>query len=320
MALTIYRSTDSGAPSLTYAAGSFIAMLDACLRTGYGSKAGAGWTKPFTGANIAVFRQGTGGNGRYIRVWNARTGDDPATYCMTANVRGYEAMTAVSTGTNPFPTTAQSNRNGLMVRVAHSSPSYPTGWIVRATSNWFDVLVFTGYAAPRGAASAPVADSYLSFGAFPSLKSGDTYNDFILADPNNEHHYYQHVGVSPPTYSAYVSRNDLGVVGSKVAALVPLSPCNESYMGTGNPSYFPYPNRVNNSVDLYQYALFSEGYFRGVLPGVWGSAHGLTAIGFGNTFSGIAPVAGRTFEIIPISAAGPDMGMIFETSDTFTGL
>ena len=319
MALTIYRSTDSGAPSLTYAAGSFIAMLDACLRTGYGSKAGAGWTKPFTGSNIVVFRQGAGGNGRYIRVWNARTGDDPATYCMTANVRGYEDMTAVSTGTNPFPTVAQSNNNGLMVRVALASPSYPTGWIVRATSNWFDVLVFTGLAPPRGANSAPVADSYLSFGAFPSLKSGDTYNDFILAEANNSYQFYPYVGLSS-SFLAYVSRNDLGTIGSKAALLVPLSACGESYMGVGNPSYFPYPNRVNNSVDLFQYALHSEGYFRGVLPGVWGSAHGVTAIGFGNTFSGIAPVAGRTFEVITASAASTDIGMILETSDTFTGL
>lgn len=319
MALTIYRSTDSGAPSLTYAAGSFIAMLDACLRTGYGSKAGAGWTKPFTGSNIAVFCQGAGGNGRYIRVWNARTGDDPATYCMTANVRGYEAMTAVSTGTNPFPTVAQSNNNGLLVRVACSSPSYPTGWIVRATSNWFDVLVFTGLTSPRGANSAPVADSYLSFGAFPSLKSGDTYNDFILAEANNSYVYYPYVGLSS-TYLVYVSRNDLGTIGSKAALLVPLSACGESYMGVGNPSNFPYPNRVNNSVDLFQYALHSEGYFRGALPGVWGSAHGVTAIGFGNTFSGIAPVAGRTFEVIAASTASTDIGMILETSDTFTGL
>ena len=319
MALTIYRSTDSGAPSLTYAAGSFIAMLDACLRTGYGSKAGAGWTKPYTGANIAVFRQGAGGNGRYIRVWNARTGDDPATYCMTANVRGYEAMTAVSTGTNPFPTTTQSNSNGLLVRVAYSSPSYPTGWIVRATSNWFDVLVFTGDTPPRGANSAPVADSYLSFGAFPSLKSGDTYNDFILAEANNSNNYYPYVGFSSQ-YLAYVSRNDLGVVGAKAAAIVPLSGCGEGMMGVGNSSSFPYPNRVNNSVDLFQYALYSEGYIRGVLPGVWGSAHGMAAIGFGNTFSGIAPVAGRTFEVIAASAGASDIGMILETSDTFTGL
>lgn len=319
MALTIYRSTDSGAPSLTYAAGSFIAMLDACLRTGYGSKAGAGWTKPYTGANIAVFRQGAGGNGRYIRVWNARTGDDPTTYCMTANVRGYEAMTAVSTGTNPFPTTTQSNSNGLLVRVASSSPQYPTGWIVRATPSWFDVLIFTGYSAPRGANSAPVADSYLSFGAFPSLKSGDTYNDFILAEANNSYNYYPYVGLSS-TYLVYVSRNDLGVVGAKAAVLVPLSSCGEGMMGNGHYSNFPYPNRVNNSVDLFQYALHSEGYFRGVLPGVWGSAHGVAAIGFGNTFSGLAPVAGRTFEVIAASITSTEVGMILETSDTFTGL
>ena len=117
-----------------------------------------------------------------------------------------------------------------------------------------------------------------------------------------------------------MSRNDLGTVGAKAAALVPLSGCGEGTMGIGNPPSFPYPNRVNNSVDLYQYVLFSEGYVRGVLPGVWGSAHGVTAIGFGNTFSGIAPVAGRTFEVVAASVVDVAIGMIFETSDTFTGL
>ena len=153
----------------------------------------------------------------------------------------------------------------------------------------------------------------------PSLKSGDTYNDFILAEADNSYSFYPYVGPSS-SFLAYVSRNDLGTVGAKAAALVPLSGCGENVMGNGNYSVFPYPNRVNNSVDLYQYALLSEGYFRGVLPGVWGSAHGVTAIGFGNTFSGIAPVAGRTFEVIAASTASTEIGMILETSDTFTGL
>ena len=39
MAVTVYRSTDTGAPALyTDSAGSLITILDACLVNGYGSQ------------------------------------------------------------------------------------------------------------------------------------------------------------------------------------------------------------------------------------------------------------------------------------------
>lgn len=49
MAVTIYRSTDAGAPALpanvAYNSAKFyMDVIKACLVTGYGSKAGAGWT------------------------------------------------------------------------------------------------------------------------------------------------------------------------------------------------------------------------------------------------------------------------------------
>ena len=47
MPVTVYRSTDAGAPLLTNSNGSLIAVLKACLVDGYGSKASAGWTAPF---------------------------------------------------------------------------------------------------------------------------------------------------------------------------------------------------------------------------------------------------------------------------------
>ena len=53
MTVRIYKSTDSGAPTLTGQAFSLISLLLACLVDGYGSKAAAGWTKPYTGTNLA---------------------------------------------------------------------------------------------------------------------------------------------------------------------------------------------------------------------------------------------------------------------------
>ncbi|MGE3907973.1 MAG: hypothetical protein AB7K36_01385, partial [Chloroflexota bacterium] len=52
----IYRSTDSGAPVLTGQAGSLLNLLDKCLVDGYGSKAAAGWSRPYTGTNKTAYR------------------------------------------------------------------------------------------------------------------------------------------------------------------------------------------------------------------------------------------------------------------------
>lgn len=51
MPVTVYRSTDAGAPVLSNSNGSLIAVLKACLVDGYSSKASAGWTAPFTGTS-----------------------------------------------------------------------------------------------------------------------------------------------------------------------------------------------------------------------------------------------------------------------------
>ena len=48
MTVTVYRSTDASAPVLTGVAGAMKAVLDACLVNGYGAKAAAGWSAPFS--------------------------------------------------------------------------------------------------------------------------------------------------------------------------------------------------------------------------------------------------------------------------------
>ena len=64
-----------------------------------------GWQKVFSGANLAVYRsQNVMGNRRFLRV--ADTGN------VDARVVAYNNMTAVSTGTGPFPTAAQISGGG----------------------------------------------------------------------------------------------------------------------------------------------------------------------------------------------------------------
>lgn len=99
MGVNHYHHDDAGAPVLSGQAGALIALLDAVLVNGYGSKAGLGWTIAFTAANKRVYRlNSVTQSGRYLRV------DDTA--AKYAVVNAYNAMTGIDTGTGGFPDTA----------------------------------------------------------------------------------------------------------------------------------------------------------------------------------------------------------------------
>src|SRR4051812_48257028 len=113
MAVTLYKSTDAGAPVLTGQVGSLVALLDAVLVNGYGAKPAAGWTKAFAGANLAAYRvTAVGATGFYLDVVDS--GLSGTLGARSARCRGFETMTALSTGTGAFPTVAVAV-NGIQV-------------------------------------------------------------------------------------------------------------------------------------------------------------------------------------------------------------
>ncbi len=57
MTVTVYRSTDAGAPPLDGTAGSFVDVLDWCLVSG--APTPAGWTIEFTSGDLRSYRQGS---------------------------------------------------------------------------------------------------------------------------------------------------------------------------------------------------------------------------------------------------------------------
>lgn len=320
MALTIYRSSDAGAPVLTMAAGGLIALLDACLRTGYGAKAGAGWTKPFSGSNIACFKQGAGGNNRYIRVWDARGGAADSSQKRSALIRGYENMTGVSTGTGPFPTTSQVGGNGMYApyRDQYELDNAAQSWIVRATSNWFDVHIDMRPTDYNSGASTYRSLSHFAFGNFQSYKSGDTYNEYIhggSADLTiNNLQTYSIDGDG----SLYVTRSDTGAGASQPAAMVPdglqITP---SYYAGGTSSVFSYPARIASTLPMCEFQLICDGEIRGIVPGLWTTLTPIINLGVANTFNGVGALSGRTFEVNGQYGIGSG-ALILETSDTFT--
>lgn len=155
-----FTSADSGAPVLSGSVGAMIRLLDWVLV----SK--GGWDKAFTGTNLAAYRSQSG-NRFYLRV-----DDTQATY---SRMRGYRAMTAISSGTNPFPNTTQAPSatwGWVKSVVADSTPI--RYWGVR--TNRYLLIVIEHSNITTGGISYR---SIVTFGDFPSYGETDPYNTLL---------------------------------------------------------------------------------------------------------------------------------------------
>lgn len=175
MAVTTYQNTDASAPTLTGQVGSTIALLDAVLVNGYGSKAAAGWTKPFSGTNIAVYRNNpsaSGSTGMYLRV-----DDTNATY---TTIKAYKTMTDVNTGTDVIPNSNPSySANEVYWNKSANSSSTQRMWAVVADDRTFYITM-----APNSTVPATVNTYCIVGGAgdFDTFVPGNSYNYFIAGN------------------------------------------------------------------------------------------------------------------------------------------
>lgn len=316
MTMTVYKSTDVSAPTLTNTNGSLINVLDKCLVAGYGAKAGAGWTKPFTGTNLAAFRQGAGGNNRYLRVLDNGFSTGNAALRRVL-IRGYENMTAISTGTNAFPTTTQVSGNGMTASYLQiTSTVTPTTWTIYATSNYFlfHVELFDD-------AAGTVYNSLFGFGRFESLKVGDVYNDVIFGGGNDASGQDYAGQYNTANQQMYVSRSDTGSVGAVDAMIRGVF--GSTYIGSGNQPDYPYPDRINNSLKMARVSIWCSGYKRGYLTGIWDVAHAPADVGPNKTTwsgAGSGLLSGKEFvyvaQLAPNVAGGAWPAI--ETSNTWS--
>lgn len=89
----------------------------------------AGWTKAFSGTNLAAYKSADPASvGHYLRV------DD--TNAQFARVVGYESMSDVNTGTGPFPTAAQMSGGGYWPK-SIISDSTAVAWSLAADARLF---------------------------------------------------------------------------------------------------------------------------------------------------------------------------------------
>jgi hypothetical protein len=93
-------------------------------------RAGGGWLKPFSGSNLAAYQSASATSTQlYLRV------DDNGT--TAAQVRGYENMTGISTGTGLFPTVAQRADTAALWQKSSVADSTARDWAVVSDGTLF---------------------------------------------------------------------------------------------------------------------------------------------------------------------------------------
>lgn len=311
MPVTVYTNTDAGAPAaIVNAGGSLITILDACLVNGYGSKAGAGWTKEFSGTNVAVYKQGAGSNGMCVRVDDA---NGPI-----ARIRGFGVVTDVNTGTGPFPTDSQISGGGYLFK--HNTGAGSRNWYVIANEKAF--YFWTLYDTTTSGASAGLT----FFGDIKGLMAADNFNTMLMSGWSNGSKNNS-ISSSPGDYAGAFSPLNVNIPGHFIArsytqlgGSVAVGKRSEShrfnYSRYGTISSYALnwlsemqaatvPSLVDGALYLSPMVVH-EGApkeDRGYLPGLWHVDH-IPSFGVGDTFDVTEGYhAGKSFVILPVYGA-----------------
>jgi hypothetical protein len=330
MAITYYRYDDASAPTLTGEVGSLVNLLDKCLVTGYGSKAAAGWTKPYTGANKAVFRMATGAgkNGHYLRVLDDGTSAIGA--ARTADILGFTAMTTVDAGSGKFPQTTQlaATYVGLAFVKSDTLSNVQRPWLLVADDTAFYLIGWqTATTMVNNHIGAASRHSHFCFGQFYSYKTSETNNTVIWGKNNST--YTDTSGYSEgarmsgsSSYTAnnrtFMAKDYMGLRESVNGALA-----NSGFHSGANTTpvgQVSFPNPMTGDIDYSPNLITERDYFtatayvhmRGKMPFLYGfdaAAPDVT--------STTQPTFIRMFDVL--TGAGADAGKTFLVTHHYSG-
>jgi hypothetical protein len=273
---TVYASTDASAPVITGEHGSLVAALKAILVDGYGAKAGAGWSYPYTsGTDYACFRQAAGSHQRYFAVNDTDT--------RMARIIGYESMTDATSGSNPFPTSAQLS-GGFYIRKSITEDAVARHWLCFATDRTMYLFIFSAQPAsgPLNLASEGIGDVvHFAFGqGAGSLVPSDVYNTFafgststsatvISADDTRS--MLHRSSITSDLAGHYLARRASLAAGSAPMVKAPAS----LYVGNSGVSGQTFPSGAG-ALRISKFHLFDADvavagpyHYRGSAPGLW---------------------------------------------------
>ena len=276
---TIYRWDDAGAPTLDGLAGSAIAVLQACLVDGYGSKPAAGWTKPFHTGDIAVFQAAAG---RVLKLWD----DGSHLDTRVVRVAGGASAVDVDTIVDMHPQVADDNVGWLKSPELNATARE---WLVIADENRFFFLPHTGSGTLAG--SGPYQGIELKlyyYGRYASLKPGDAQNWILWASATTSIGSSQNWAITTCTAITDINSNnnttsrngfaadDLGNVGCDaeiIRAVGPNVSASQVMGAAGN----RYPDAISGGLWLSQAYFYqpinTREYIRGAWPGLLVPSH-----------------------------------------------
>lgn len=274
--------------------------------------AGSGWTKPFTGTNLAMYRQPVGtSNGFYFRV-------DDNTTARELGVRGFETASDITGGTGPFPTVAQ--QATAFWQKSSAADATARAWVLVCNGPTFYLWVNTT-ANTRGGTTGM---QMYTFGDFTSFKSGDVYNTHIQTNVTT----LTLNDTLAATAQAAINTAYLNVVAAgtwaarshtQIGSSVTLGrhtdvakTSNVAIIGSGG---IAYPSPVDGGVYVAPIFIHENtlAVLRGQFNGLWAPCHN-RALTDGDTFAGTGTLAGKTFEVFNNNAAGQ---LFLEMSNTW---
>lgn len=258
--------------------------------------AGAGWTKPFSAANKAVFRSANvQGSRHYFRF------DETATNTLM-RVRGYETMTTVDAGTGLYPTNTQVNGGGYWSKSVQADAT-PVPWEVIADSRF---VLF------RAAAGLPLGASYdagplRGFGDPVALNpAGDAFASFVNASSSSDPYLLLgglDVGGQQAQGGVYAARGRVGTGGAVQCDTKPYAGSPAIYSGNDT-ALGPHPSPVDGKLRMGpRFICESDSVPRADIPGVYHVPQsGLLSspIAPRDYMDGAGVLAGRTLVALPV--------------------
>jgi len=266
----------------------------------------AGWTKTFSGTNLAAYKGDTVlGTGCLLRV------DD--TSAQFAKVIGYESMTDIATGLGLFPSTAQFN-GGLWWSKSNAASAAARPWIVVADDR--GVFFFV-----KNADTSGEYQGYY-FGDILSLKSNDPYACVLRANSASRVasvtamvdslEYADGTGSGEGLYIARAANTLGGSVKAFATPVLTYTQALTHYTGSGG---WPYPGAVDNGLLLTPILIWSAIVgLRGYYPGLRSSPQITNgAFATGDKIAGSGDMVGKTVTVIKLGAptAGAGQGVVF---------
>lgn len=315
MPVTVYKSTDVGAPSLPGTSGSTCTVLDACLVNGYGAKAAAGWAIAFTGANKRIYRPPTGLLRSYLRVQDDAPRAAPFNNAFEARITCSEGATTVDTQTGKFPATT----NGVILQKTSDGTAKP--WIVIADDRTAYMFVQSGDYG-LGWASFTAGEYY------STRSGGDSFNGLLIG--NNTETIAATPAQAPgnenlPKLSAFTAQlaghfvpRSWGQQGPQTANTQVGKHGNAAHSASNLMGLMQYPNPFDAGLYLSQVWIheITGLLVRGRMRGFWHCLHPASTLKDGDTWSGTGALAGKTFLAIGPVPDGQGT-FVMETSDTW---